>query len=362
MKKNCMGLALVLASALFVGNVHAAWDTKTFGKVADATSADAYIKAPTVTIDPADQSTGVKNTTITYSAGEFAIVAEDLSNAAGKREANNSWVGVKVTLPTDVGQNEYTVYVDGEKNTEGLRNSTDYTEWFRINETFLNNTLGGKIIRTLEFDWDNKDGIDQTVKIVIDTMNISLYTAKENGTAIWTPEIAAQKLKEKEAEEAAAAKKAEEAKVAEVVAVEEDGVTVTGTILKENEESYKTMLEKVTGKGFKTVFGAYELKTEDNIGEKGLTLTFKVGTENNGRAAYILHQKKDGNIEEFNAVVTDGVVKINVSELSPFMVALGDVVKVKDTAPGTGDVFPIAIVGIVALGLAGTYTFKKLHD
>ncbi len=34
----------------------------------------------------------------------------------------------------------------------------------------------------------------------------------------------------------------------------------------------------------------------------------------------------------------------------------------KDPEPETGDVFSIALVGIMTLGLAGTYTFKKLHN
>ena len=34
----------------------------------------------------------------------------------------------------------------------------------------------------------------------------------------------------------------------------------------------------------------------------------------------------------------------------------------KDDAPETNDVFPMALVGMIALGLAGTYTLKKLHN
>ena len=34
----------------------------------------------------------------------------------------------------------------------------------------------------------------------------------------------------------------------------------------------------------------------------------------------------------------------------------------KDPEPKTGDTFPIALVGMITLGLAGTYTFKKLHN
>ncbi len=354
MKKKFMGIALVLVSVLFVGNVFAedsAWKGG-YGTVSDYTQEDALKdpeKGPDVTVSKANSG---KDVTLTYDSGTFKLLDENKQASAGERPDGYMWVGFKVTLPENVTNGNYNVYADGELYTSGEKADGYYAEFIGVNVQSLEKAINKTITVTFGFDWNKDEKADQTVTIVLKPMNLTIYPkddeTTEDSEPVWTPEIA-ETVKE-------------EVQVASVVTVEENGVNVTGTLLKEDDAAYKTMLEKVTGKGFKTVFGAYELKTEDNIGEKGLTLTFKVGTENNGRAAYILHQKKDGNIEEFNAVVTDGVVKINVSELSPFMVALGDVVKVKDTEPKTNDTFPMALVGVIALGVSGAYVCKKARE
>ena len=60
----------------------------------------------------------------------------------------------------------------------------------------------------------------------------------------------------------------------------------------------------------------------------------------------------------------DNVISTS-NEAKKGVIVTGDTYKepeVKDTAPKTGDTFPITLVGIITLGLAGTYTFKKLHN
>lgn len=56
---------------------------------------------------------------------------------------------------------------------------------------------------------------------------------------------------------------------------------------------------------------------EGNIG-----LTFEVGNEYNGRNIAIKHLTDDGNVETYTITVKDGKVSINVTSLSPFVLAL----------------------------------------
>jgi len=54
-------------------------------------------------------------------------------------------------------------------------------------------------------------------------------------------------------------------------------------------------------------------------------VTFDVGTEFNGKKAYILHQKQDNSFEHFkNLTVVNGKIDATVMELSPFMVGIYD--------------------------------------
>ena len=83
------------------------------------------------------------------------------------------------------------------------------------------------------------------------------------------------------------------------------------------------MSTEANEKGYTHIIGSYELTLE---GKEKLTtpidITFKVGTNYNGKSIYILHQKKNGSYENFEKTVKDGKVTITVSELSPFVLAV----------------------------------------
>lgn len=145
-------------------------------------------------------------------------------------------------------------------------------------------------------------------------------------------------------------------------------VTVT---TKEN----KTMETEIKNKGYSKILGSYELTLTgtDKLGSP-IDITFNVGTENNGKTVYILHQKKNGTYENFEKKVTDGKVTITVSELSPFVLGIkenGSTSPVttptqtvgkgeKDETPKTGTVDIIGYVSLITLvSLVGIVELKK---
>lgn len=110
-------------------------------------------------------------------------------------------------------------------------------------------------------------------------------------------------------------------------------VTLKAETIKNDNATYSEMQKLANEKGYTNIFNAYELKlSSGTIGKDGLTLRFDVGTENNGKQAIVLHKKQDGTIEEFVKTVENGRISINVTELSPFMVAVKD----SDTSSSNG--------------------------
>ena len=67
------------------------------------------------------------------------------------------------------------------------------------------------------------------------------------------------------------------------------------------------------------ILECYEVKLTGKY-KGNLQLTFDVGTEHNGKTAYVLHKKKDESIEKFEQNIEDGKVIITVDELSPFII------------------------------------------
>ena len=153
-------------------------------------------------------------------------------------------------------------------------------------------------------------------------------------------------------------------KVTDNVTIEENSeVTLSGTQITKEDKIYTDLAGTMASKGYTNVFGAYELKIEEGtIGENGLTLTFNVGEENNRKKAFVLHQKHDGTIEEFTGIVENGKIKVTVSELSPFMVALGDIVE-EESTPATNNADTgttnILLCGVVALSTMGGMVYLK---
>lgn len=66
---------------------------------------------------------------------------------------------------------------------------------------------------------------------------------------------------------------------------------------------------------------AYDISVIDGDYEGKLKVTLPVESKYNGRTALVMHKKADGTIEKFSPVVENGFVTVEVTELSPFIVA-----------------------------------------
>lgn len=154
-----------------------------------------------------------------------------------------------------------------------------------------------------------------------------------------------------------------------------DGAVITYQDLNPKGTNYTTMAAKLSDEGHNEVLGAYELQL---VGSHtgNITATFNVGAKYNGKTVVILHKKSDNSYEEFEAVVANGKVSVEVSSLSPFVVALKNSsatqtatttettseVKSPDTgaAPksdnsgATASVFATVISAVLALGAFAT--------
>lgn len=120
------------------------------------------------------------------------------------------------------------------------------------------------------------------------------------------------------------------------------GAKISATILDVAGEVYKTMESALHAMGYEEIFSAFEFTLDEGDISDGITITFDVGTENNGREAIVLHQLQSGEFEEFKSIVSEGIVTAKVTELSPFVVALGevvegDIVDELDDEPQTGE-------------------------
>ena len=120
---------------------------------------------------------------------------------------------------------------------------------------------------------------------------------------------------------------------------EEKGVSISGTFtngsvlkienLKEDDNNYKLLLDKIAenlkslGKIQDALF-SFDVSIVNGSYVPGskMILTFDVGTQYNGRIAIVKHLLANGGIESLEVIVENGKVQIEVTELSPFMVAI----------------------------------------
>ena len=94
---------------------------------------------------------------------------------------------------------------------------------------------------------------------------------------------------------------------------------------------------------------------------KTINVTFTVGDENNNRRFKVLHRKDNGEIETFEGIVKDGRFTIEITEGSPFVVGLGEVVKEVNGNPQTYDsvVIYLTIFGLSLVGLLSSIVYKR---
>ena len=130
-----------------------------------------------------------------------------------------------------------------------------------------------------------------------------------------------------------------------------------------NTDQYTTYVTADPVKG-KVVLGVYDITLTGTL-EGEAQLTFRVGTEYNGRNVIILHYADDGSYETYKAAVENGQVTISVKGFSPYVIALDDAnssSSIENKAPQTGDTAEpgiwIALMGM-AIVLGAAAIFKK---
>lgn len=166
-------------------------------------------------------------------------------------------------------------------------------------------------------------------------------------------------------------KKSNTNKVIDNVAINNSNAVINGNIIEKTNSIYDEMLSKVKEKGFSNIFNIYELKLVSGNISNGLKITFSLGTENNGKQVLILHKKDDGSYEEFIKNIENGKISIEVTELSPFMVALKNTETINtepsennnnklDNEPKTGVHDYTILATVIALISLGGLTILKL--
>ena len=107
------------------------------------------------------------------------------------------------------------------------------------------------------------------------------------------------------------------------------------------------MYSKVyTEKNKGNLLGLYDFEVVSGEIKNNVTLTFNVGTKNNGKTARIVHRKDNGTYETFKKIVKKGKVSISVNSLSPFVVYIDNT-----TNPPTSsmNVFGYSMVSLISL-------------
>lgn len=104
----------------------------------------------------------------------------------------------------------------------------------------------------------------------------------------------------------------------------QDGKSILIQEVAENNNIYVEMKNVLSQKGYSNIIKAYELTLVEGTINGKLSVSIPVGAEHNEKEVIILHKKADGSYEEFTTTVKDGNASIEVTELSPFMIALKD--------------------------------------
>lgn len=148
------------------------------------------------------------------------------------------------------------------------------------------------------------------------------------------------------------------------------------------------MQTELKNKGYTNVLATYTLKLDENKTlDNTIDITFKVGTQYNGKTACVLQQKKDGTYTSFEKEVKDGKITISTSEVSNIAIGLKEDIEEEvnqennqennqntnvseevtdkgelDETPKTGNdnISLISILSMLSLtSLAGIITLKK---
>lgn len=131
--------------------------------------------------------------------------------------------------------------------------------------------------------------------------------------------------------------------------------------IEDSKNEYKNLKLKL--KSDETIICSYEVSI-NGIYSGNVEITFTIDEKYNNKEITVYHQKADNTTEELKAIAKDGKVIINVSELSPFMLAVNDestnntvqnIVtqsNISQNAPKTGDnIFVMAGILVITISI-----------
>lgn len=90
------------------------------------------------------------------------------------------------------------------------------------------------------------------------------------------------------------------------------------------DNTYIEMKKILDKKGYSNIIESYEFKLAEGTITDKISISIPCSTKYNGKKVIVLHKKSDGTYEEFITTVKDGSATIEVTELSPFMVAISN--------------------------------------
>ncbi len=118
-----------------------------------------------------------------------------------------------------------------------------------------------------------------------------------------------------------------------------------------NENSYSDMKKILNSDGYNNIIGSYELKL-NGTHSGNIKVPFKVGEKYNGKEVRVLHKKSNNTYETFDVVVKNGIAEVEVSELSPFMIALKDNTATNvNNAPNNAQTSSMSVILYIVLAL-----------
>ena len=106
--------------------------------------------------------------------------------------------------------------------------------------------------------------------------------------------------------------------------VSNDNKPILTQEIAENDNTYIEMKKVLDKKGYGNIIKSYEFKLAEGTINDKISISIPCGTEYNGKKVIVLHKKSDGTYEEFITTIKDGNATIEVTELSPFMVAINN--------------------------------------
>ena len=106
--------------------------------------------------------------------------------------------------------------------------------------------------------------------------------------------------------------------------VSNDNKPILTQEIAKNVNSYIEMKKILDKKGYDNIIKSYEFKLAEGTITDKISISIPCGTEYNGKKVIVLHKKSDGTYEEFITTIKDGNATIEVTELSPFMVAINN--------------------------------------